>query len=117
MLAEGGMDDAHVKQNLGGVCNDLKLLQCIIELVVVVPRQGGDPSLYFLVKGSAQETHHSHSAQTRNIPVLTTWLFSCSLTSRCEAALTICVQQNLYYVVMWSSSVATPRGSRGYVGG
>jgi hypothetical protein len=66
MLAQGGMYDTHIEQNLGGICNVLKLLQCIVELVVVVPRQGRDPSLYFLVKGSAQETHHSHSAHKKH---------------------------------------------------
>jgi hypothetical protein len=42
------MYNAHVEQNLGRVCNILKLLQCVVKLVVVVPRQGGDPGLDFL---------------------------------------------------------------------
>jgi len=48
VLAKGGMDDAHVEENFGCVCNVVEILQCIVELIVVVPRQGGHPGLYFL---------------------------------------------------------------------
>lgn len=42
------MDDAHVEQDFGCVGNLLKLAQCLVELIVVVPRKGGDPGFYFL---------------------------------------------------------------------
>lgn len=48
MLAKGGVDDAHVKQNLGGVGNLLEIAQCLIELIIVVPRERGNPCFYFL---------------------------------------------------------------------
>lgn len=48
MLTKGSVDHAHVEQNLGGVGNLLELAQCLVEFIVVVPREGGDPSFYFL---------------------------------------------------------------------
>lgn len=50
VLAKRGMDDAHVEQDLGGLGDPVKLLQCLVELVVVIPREGGDPGFYFLVE-------------------------------------------------------------------
>ena len=50
MLAESGMDDAHVEENLRRIGNLLELLQCLVELIIVVAPQGGDPGLYFLFR-------------------------------------------------------------------
>jgi hypothetical protein len=48
VLAKGGMNNTHIKQDLGRVGNVFKVFQRLVELVVVVPRQGGDPCLYLL---------------------------------------------------------------------
>lgn len=42
------MDDTHVEQNLGRIGNLFKVSQRFVEFIVVVPREGGDPRLYFL---------------------------------------------------------------------
>ena len=48
VLAEGGVDDAHVEQDLGGVRDPVKGLQRLVELIVVVELEGLDPCLDFL---------------------------------------------------------------------
>ena len=48
MLAQRGVDDAHVEEDLGCVGDLLELLQRLVELIVVVAPQGGDPGFYFL---------------------------------------------------------------------
>lgn len=48
MFTEGGMDDPHVEEDLGGIGDLLKLAQCLVELIVVIPPQGGNPGFYFL---------------------------------------------------------------------
>lgn len=53
VLSQGGVNHAHVEENLGCVGNWLEILQCLVELIVVVPREGGDPTFYFLYQLSA----------------------------------------------------------------
>ncbi len=48
VLAEGCVDDAHVEQDLGSVRDNVKGLQRIIELILVVGLKGLDPCLDFL---------------------------------------------------------------------
>ncbi len=48
MLSQRRMDDSTVEEDLGGVGNAIELLQCQIELVVIVVAQGGHPCLDFL---------------------------------------------------------------------
>lgn len=65
MLAESGVDDAHVEQNLGRIGYCVELLQCLIELVIVVAPQGGDPGLYFLLKLSVGPAHHGSTRESK----------------------------------------------------
>lgn len=48
VLAEGGVDDTHVEQDLGGVGDGLELPKRIVEFIVVVTAEGRDPCLDFL---------------------------------------------------------------------
>jgi hypothetical protein len=48
MLAECRMDDTTVEENLGCVRNAIKHLQCLVELVAVVAREGCHPGFDFL---------------------------------------------------------------------
>lgn len=48
MLAQCGMNDAAVEQNLGGVGNLSKHLEGVIEIVVVIAGQRCHPGLDFL---------------------------------------------------------------------
>lgn len=50
VLAKRGVDNAHVEQDLGGIGDLLEVLQCIVILIVVIPRECGDPGLYFLLR-------------------------------------------------------------------
>ena len=51
MLAQSSVDNTHVEEDLGGIGNALEFFQSLVELVVVIPRQGGDPCLDFLGHG------------------------------------------------------------------
>lgn len=42
------MNNTHVEQNFRGVGDLFELLQCFVEFIVVVPREGGNPGFYFL---------------------------------------------------------------------
>ena len=42
------MNDAHVEEDFRGVGDGLELSQRLVELIVVVPPQGGYPGFYFL---------------------------------------------------------------------
>lgn len=48
MLAESGIDDAHIEQDLGRVRDLFERLQRLVELIVVVVLEGLDPCLDFL---------------------------------------------------------------------
>lgn len=48
MLAEGGVDDADVEENLAGFSNLLELFDSIVKFVVVVSSQGSNPGLDLL---------------------------------------------------------------------
>ena len=48
MLAEGGVDDAAVEEDLGRVGDGVEVFEGLVELVVVVAGEGGDPRLDFL---------------------------------------------------------------------
>lgn len=48
MFAQGGMDDAHIEENLGRIRDIVKFLQRLLEFIVVVTAQGRDPRFYFL---------------------------------------------------------------------
>lgn len=48
VLSEGGVDDTHVEQYLAGVGDFLELGEGVVELVVVITSEGGDPSLDLL---------------------------------------------------------------------
>jgi hypothetical protein len=48
MLAQRGMNNAHIKQDLARVGNFVEFVECIVEFIVVVASQGRDPSLDFL---------------------------------------------------------------------
>ena len=49
MLAEGGVNDTHVKEDLGRIGDLFELAQCLVEFIVVILRKGCDPALYFLI--------------------------------------------------------------------
>lgn len=51
VFAQSGVDDTHVEEDLAGVTDLVKLLESIIELVVVVVTKGGNPGLDFLEAG------------------------------------------------------------------
>lgn len=53
MLAESGVDDTHVEEDLGGVCDLVELADSVLELIVVVAGEGSDPGLDFLPDLSA----------------------------------------------------------------
>lgn len=53
VLAERGVDHAHIKQDLGRVRDPLKLLERGLELIVVVLFQGRHPRYYFLSSAGA----------------------------------------------------------------
>jgi hypothetical protein len=42
------MNDSHVEENLGGISDNLEVLQRLVEFIVVVPAEGRDPRFYFL---------------------------------------------------------------------
>lgn len=48
VLAKCGMDDTHIEEDFRCIRNVLEVFQCIVEFVVVIPPQGGDPGFYFL---------------------------------------------------------------------
>ena len=48
MLAEGGMDDTHVEENLAGIAYLFEIGEGIIKLVIVVSCEGRNPCLDFL---------------------------------------------------------------------
>lgn len=79
MLAQSGVDDAHVEQNLARVGDFVEFAKSIVELIVVVPTQGRDPSLNLLRKPtvSAYATPPSNNT-TRPLllPVSTTLCLS-----------------------------------------
>lgn len=50
MFAEGGVNDAHVEEDLACVANLVEFVEGIVELVVVVAGEGGDPSLDLLLE-------------------------------------------------------------------
>ena len=48
VLAECGMDHAHVEEDLASVANFSKLVESLFEFIVIVAAQGCHPSLDFL---------------------------------------------------------------------
>lgn len=48
MLAQCGVDNAHVEENLARIADLVKFAKSIVELIVVITSQGGYPSLDFL---------------------------------------------------------------------
>ena len=48
MLAQGSMDDTHIKENLGRIRDVVEFLQRLLEFIVVIAAQGRDPRFYFL---------------------------------------------------------------------
>lgn len=61
MLAESSMDDTDVEEDLAGIMDFGKLVQRVIEFIVVVSSKGCDPSLDFLeqwVNGLNPPTRH-----------------------------------------------------------
>lgn len=50
MLAQSGVDDAHVEEDLAGIANLVELGKSFVEFVVVVATQGRDPGLNLLHK-------------------------------------------------------------------
>lgn len=81
MLSEGGVNHAHIEENLGCIGNWLEVLQCLVELVVVVPREGGDPTFYFLER--CQQVQSSRAMRDHDKPVLETCLLRAHFVS-CE---------------------------------
>lgn len=58
MLAEGGVNDANVEEDLGRIGDLLKLLQGFVELIIIVPSECRDPSLNFLKETTTQVSFH-----------------------------------------------------------
>ena len=56
VLAEGGIDDAHVEQDLGGIRDVAERLERLVELIVVVELQGLDPCLDFLLRARVSQS-------------------------------------------------------------
>lgn len=52
MLAESGVDDSHVEEDLAGVGDLVEFADGIFELVVVIAGQGSNPRLDFLGTGA-----------------------------------------------------------------
>lgn len=50
MLAQRGVDDAHVEENLARIANLVELGKSFVKLVIVVAAQGRDPGLNLLHK-------------------------------------------------------------------
>jgi len=48
MLAQRRMDHAAVEEDLGGVRDDVELLQRLVEFIIVIVREGRHPRLDFL---------------------------------------------------------------------
>ena len=48
MLAQCGVDNAHVEENLARIADFVEFAKSIVELIVVITSQGGYPSLDFL---------------------------------------------------------------------
>jgi hypothetical protein len=48
MFAEGGVDDTAVEEDLGRVGDGVEVFQGLVEFIVVVAGEGGDPRLDFL---------------------------------------------------------------------
>lgn len=73
VLAEGSMDDTHIKEDLGGVGDLLELAQCLVELIIIVPPQGGNPRFYFLSRQSApREASYEGRGFAMRLPALAT---------------------------------------------
>jgi hypothetical protein len=66
MFAQGRMDDTAVEENLGSVGDLVKHLQCLIELIVVVAREGCHPGFDFLPRNQ-QLTRKVHSNRRRKV--------------------------------------------------
>lgn len=67
VLSQCGVNHAHVEEDLGCVGNWLEILQCLVELIVVVPRKGGDPAFYFLNGLSANAAISSLGQSVTNL--------------------------------------------------
>lgn len=50
MLAERGVDNTHVEENLARVSDLVELVDCLFELIVVITSEGRNPRLDFLCK-------------------------------------------------------------------
>ena len=61
VFAQRSMDDATVEEYFRGVGNIVKGLQRLLEFIVVVMPQGGDPSLDFLEARSAEKADSRES--------------------------------------------------------
>lgn len=48
MLAQCGVDNAHIKENLARIADFIEFAKSIVELIVVITSQGGYPGLDFL---------------------------------------------------------------------
>ena len=48
MLAQSGVDDAHVEENLARVGDFVELAKSIVELIVVIATKGRNPGLNLL---------------------------------------------------------------------
>ena len=53
VLAEGSMNNAHVEEDLARVGNLVELGNSIVELIVIVARERGNPRLDFLCGGES----------------------------------------------------------------
>ena len=70
MLAQCRMDDTAIEQNLGGVGDAVKRLQCLVELVVVVAGEGCHPGFDFLPHLSVIELGRSGDAREEGAHLL-----------------------------------------------
>jgi hypothetical protein len=51
MLAQCGVDNAHIEENLARIADFVEFAKSIVEFIVVITSQGGYPSLDFLCNG------------------------------------------------------------------
>ena len=50
VLAECGVDDTHIEEDLAGVADLVEFIEGVVEFVVVVAGKGGDPGLDLLLE-------------------------------------------------------------------
>lgn len=71
MFSQSGVDDTAIEENLRSVVDVLKTLQGLVEFIIVVVSERGDPRLDFLCKAKSEHL----VVQTRPAPRSEPYLF------------------------------------------